>query len=423
MQEAGFSNPLPLQSKVISRILGGQELICVGPEGSGKTTSLVLAVLMRLKFSFEEAPRTLILVPDKEKVQALAACFHRFGERTGIRVVGLYAGAGMEGQKEALAEGVDVVIGTPDRVLAIYLKSALNLNRLQQFILDDAEGIVKQGFQSAVHQIAASLPKCQRMIFSELWHEKLERLGKAFLLFPQLVEVETELDPKIYTIPLYVYQVPNYKTKQRLLLKLLEDKEAYRKLILFANTKLTTQNVHKALEKRFPGESALLKPMYDHQGVKTVEEFKKSAKFRVLLIANELEQFMDVGNIPHLLHLDLPLEPGLFIQHVTHTSHPTTPSVSLVFATDIELALVKKIEAATGQKMHVLPLPDDFPLEETPKRSRKETGTDEQELPKSAVSNQGAFHEKKAKNAKDYNWGWKEKNKLFGKKYKNPKHK
>lgn len=410
--DKGFQQALPFQSKILPRISGGQELVCIGPEGSGKTTGMVIGVLSRLKFGQEMAPRALILVANKESVLSLVDLFEAFTTKMGIRITALYPGAGMEGQKEALAEGTDVVVGTPDRVLAIYLKSGLNLNRLQQFILDDADGIVKQGFQSQIHQLALSLPKCQRIVFSEVFHDKLERLTSAFQANPQLMESDAMGAGSIQTIPLLLYKTLNYKTKQNLLNLLMQDEETYRKVIVFAKTRLTCQNLYKSLNKRFPGKIALLKPTMSTNGFQTVQDFREASKSRVLLWANELEQMADFSRIDHIFHFDLSDDISNFVSRVQNNQPSLT---SIVFATDIELSIASKIEHTIGKKMEVVTLPSDLIVEGTRKKKTETVEEKPVEIPKDG---QGAFHEKKASNAKDYNWGWKEKNKLFGKKYK-----
>ncbi len=422
MQDLGYTQALPLQTKVLPRIMGGQQIICIGHEDSGKTTTIALGVIMRLKFAFETAPRALILVPDRERVLEQVQRFEELGKNTGIRVLGVFAGVGLEGQRETIEEGVDVIIGTPDRVLALYLKSGLNLNRLQQFILDDAELIVKQGLQSSVHQITLSLSKCQKMVFSVVMHEKLERLSN-FIDFPVIVEIEPETNVQVVTIPQVLYQVPNYKTKQNLLNLMLSDASEYPKVIVFVNTKLTARNLYKSIDRRLSGEVALLKPpTYEEQGYKTVEEFKKAKNSRILVVANEIEQFLDLNGIPFLFHFDLPADIDLYVNRTDEKHYvKNSGALSITYATDIELIIVKKIEHATGQKMQVEPLPLGLIIEGSRKKKpKKEDETGEE---KSSDSSQGAFHEKKASNAKDYNMGWKEKQKLYGKKYSSKKYK
>ncbi|WP_431200520.1 DEAD/DEAH box helicase [Mucilaginibacter sp. P19] len=144
VNEAGFANPKELQLKTINRIIGGQDIIAIGPEGSGKTTTYVLGVLNRFNYAPEGVPRVLVLVPEKEQVFAVIEQFDRLNKNKSIRIVGLYVTPGFESQMDELADGADIVVATPDRARAIYLKLALNLNKVDLLVIDDADQIVKK---------------------------------------------------------------------------------------------------------------------------------------------------------------------------------------------------------------------------------------------------------------------------------------
>ena len=161
MTDAGYLGPKEIQLKTMSRILGAQDVIAIAPQGSGKTSTYVLGSLMRLKYGFEEAPRALVLVPDKEHVLAVIERYELLNKNQTIRIVGLFPEGGMESQMNALADGADIVVATPDRARAIYLKLGLNLNKIMMFIVDDAAEIVKRGMQLPVAELARSIVKCQ----------------------------------------------------------------------------------------------------------------------------------------------------------------------------------------------------------------------------------------------------------------------
>jgi ATP-dependent RNA helicase RhlE len=259
MADLGFTSPREVQEKTLSRIVGGQDMVIIGPEGCGKTTALVLGVLAKLKFAFELAPRVIIMVPTRDSGEALEEQFRIFGRRLDIRVLGVYAGLGMEGQRELLEEGIDVVIGTPDRIEAMYIKSAINLTQVKSFLLDDADLIVKQGFQTVVKNITESLPKCQHIIFTEIMHEKLQKLADFFMNYPTTIEVDLDSLAVVDTVPLHLYKLPNYKTKLNLLNLMLRDYDMYTKVVVFSNTKSTSEKLMKSLEKRIKKDLLLLK--------------------------------------------------------------------------------------------------------------------------------------------------------------------
>lgn len=416
MTDAGYTEALEIQERTLSRIIGGQDIVAVGPEGSGKTTALVLGVLMRLKYSQDEPPRALILVPDKERVLAMEERFRSLGKQTGIKVFGLYAGVGLEGQKDALAEGADVVIGTPDRVHSIYLKSGLNVNRIKMFILDDADYIVKQGFQTLVHQIADRLPKCQHLVFTEVFHAKLEKLTSPFLNFPVTIEVNQLTAEAMETIDLVLYQTPNYKTKLNLLNLLMPDAETFSKGVVFVNTNITADSIYKSMNKRNMGEVGMLRSK--DPGTLTfesVEDFMNDQEVRILVALNE-EPFTEAfTDIPFLLHFDVPVTKEIFIQRAEKKSEEQFGQI-ITFSTDIELTLIAKIEQAMGKKIEVEALPPGL-IVEGDRHSHKDDGEDSE----SHDIKGGAFQEKKASNAKTHNYTYKDRLKMFGKKHRKNK--
>jgi len=416
MNEAGYTAPKEIQDKTMKRINGGQDIIAVGPEGIGKTTTYVLSVLMRLKFAHEEAPRALVLVPDKEKVLEVVEQFNALGKNTSIRTLGLFGGVGMEPQLDALADGVDVVVGTPDRVRAIYLKLALNMNKISMFILDDADLFIKQGMQLPVSEIARSLSKCQHLVFCEVMHDKLDRLISPFLNYPALIEVNAPVEAQIESHDQVLYHVPNFRTKLNLLNLLLSNSNAYPKAIVFVNTRVTAAKVYAKLKQRIGDEAALFKPLdFDQEGFSSINEFKEAGKFRVLVIADEAAPSPDLTNIPFIFHFELPVEKETYVERIQRRiNEEENKPLYVTFATDIELSLIRKIEQSTG-KIPEAALPVDLKVETDEQKRDPDTESN----PKEKTSNQnesgGAFHEKKQSNAKQYNYGFKDKQKMAGK--------
>jgi ATP-dependent RNA helicase RhlE len=241
--DAGYLTPKEIQTRSLSRIVGGQDMIGIGPEGCGKTTTYILGVLARLKYGVEEAPRALILVPDKESVIAVTEQFELLNKNKSIRVVSLYATPGIEAQMDALADGADVVVATPDRARAIYLKLGLNLNKIIMFVVDDAEAIVKQGLQLPVNELANSITKCQHLIFTEVLHGKLEHMIEPFMNQPAIIEIDELAEPNAETLDQLLYHVPNFRTKLNLLSLLMNDSEVFTQVVVFVNTRLTAEKI------------------------------------------------------------------------------------------------------------------------------------------------------------------------------------
>ena len=406
MTDAGFLGPKEIQLKTMSRILGGQDIIGVGPEGSGKTTTYVLGVLMRLKYGFEEAPRALILVPDKERIIELVERFELLNRNKTIRIVPLHPDGNMEAQINAVTDGADIVIATPDRARAVYLKLGLNLNKIIMFIVDDAAEIIKRGMQLPVAELARSIVKCQHLVFTEVVHDKLHLLIDQFMNQPALIEVSELGEQKLETLDQILYHVPDYKTKLNLLNLLMDDAEVFNKVIVFVNTRLTAEKVFKSLFKYFDKQISVYKPLFfDHPGFDLIDDFKKSDDTRILIVADDLNESIDLSGIPFILHLEIPAEKETFISRIVKGTK-NRESLAISFSTDIELVTVKKIEQAIGQIIPVAELPEGLIKAKDTSKEKKNRTKAEEEL------TGAAFHEKKESNNKDYNYSSREKAKM-----------
>ncbi len=400
--EAGYLTPKEMQSRSLARIVGGQDMIGVGPEGCGKTTTYILGVLARLKYGFEEAPRALILVPDKERVIAVAEQFALLNKNETIRIVSLYTTPGIEAQMNELTDGCDIVIATPDRARAIYLKLALNLNKIMMFVVDDAEAIVKQGLQLPVNELANSITRCQHLVFTEVLHGKLEHMIAPFMNAPAIIEVDELAETKVELLDQVLYQVTNFRTKINLLNLLLQDEEIFTQTLVFVNTRLTAEKILNSLTHGLKKQAAILNPLFfETSGFEQIEEFKHQSEKRVLIIANELQGFIDVEGVPFIIHLEVPEEKETFIERVVKRAEDQE-TFAITFATDIELGLIRKIEHATGQKISVAELPDDLVIA---KELSDKADVKKKPAQKTETAVRGeAFHEKKESNKKDYNY-------------------
>jgi ATP-dependent RNA helicase RhlE len=398
--EAGYFTPKEIQSKTLSRIIGGQDIIAVSPEGSGKTTAYILGVLMRLKYGVEEAPRALILVPNKDKVLEVIGQFELLNKNASIRVVGLYTEPSIQPQMDALADGADIVVATPDRARAIYLKLGLNLNKIIMMIIDDAAEIVKQGAQLPVAELANSIIKCQHLVFTEVMHGKLQQMIDPFMNMPALIEIEELGEAKAEIHSQSLYLVPNFKTKLNILTLLLKDSDSDAKAAVFVSTRLNAEKVYSHLRLSFKNEVALLNPMmFESKGFSSIDEFIIQPETRILIIANELSGSHDLRGISLLIHFEIPEDTEIFVQRMIKDNYEDGKVSSLILATDLELVLVKKIEQTIGQKIEADSLPYGLHVitEQKDKKAVKSVKNQDAERGE-------AFHEKKASNKKDYNY-------------------
>jgi len=403
LNEAGFVAPKEIQQKTLARINGGQDVIAVGPEGCGKTTTYILATLNKFNYAPDGVPKVLILVPDKEKVEEVIGKIGQLNKNKILSIVPLFAASGIEVQMDAMANGADIVVATPDRARAIYLKLGLDVNKIELLVIDDAELIVKQGLQLPVTELANSIPKCQHLVFTEVLHERLNKMITPFMKQPAIVEVEEIREPQFHMHPQILYLLPNFGTKVNLLNLFMQDEDLFTKVVLFVNTRLTAEKLYKSLHDR-KSTVALLNPwFFEMDGFTSLHEFK-NATARVLIVVNDAEQKLDLDDIPFLIHFELPIEKEIYIDRMIKDSQEAdSETIAITFATDLELTAVKRIEQATGQKIPLGELPEDLIVE----KERTLSDVAEKKAAKTKADDNApgaAFHEKKASNAKTYNY-------------------
>ena len=181
-----------MQQETFSTLKSGADCIVIAPKGSGKSTTIVLNVIQQLKQEGEESPRALIIVEDKTKVIEMEALFEKYGKYTDLRVYGVHDKGDMEYDKNYISTGIDVLIGTPNKLGEMFTTAGYNVNRLRMFILDDADPILKLRHETKIMRISNSITKTQRILFSEVYSERIGILADKMLVEPFEFDFEDE---------------------------------------------------------------------------------------------------------------------------------------------------------------------------------------------------------------------------------------
>lgn len=189
LEEEKLETPTPLQSQCLSKINGGSDVIAIGPEGSGKSTLAVITSIQKLQRAIDDMPKVLILVGSEESGLEMKERFKRLGYNTDLRIKCAFENGDIDAQSIEIYEGTDVLIGTAKRLLEIYFKRSLNLNKIKLFIIDDAELMIKNSWQGQIDRLALSLPKCQHLVFTNELTDKIEKLISKFIIAPHTVDV------------------------------------------------------------------------------------------------------------------------------------------------------------------------------------------------------------------------------------------
>jgi len=190
LKEKGFTESTKLEQICIPRIKSGHDLMCIAPKGSGKTATIVVSILHRLKASLNDVPRAVIVVPNKDIALEMKAEFERLGEYTDLRVNTACDNEKIDDQKDKVYMGSDVVIGTPKRLNLLYSLYALNLSAVKIFAIDDAESVIKSINYLQIDRLTESIPKAQKIVFAGELTEWLERFSNEFMNIQEVIEIE-----------------------------------------------------------------------------------------------------------------------------------------------------------------------------------------------------------------------------------------
>ncbi len=184
-----FEAPLPFQKLIIPKIKAGASLFAIAPEGSGKTTALILCVIQKLKGeAFEDSPRALIFVKDKKEALELKAKFEVYTKHTDLRVYALYEEHHIDKQREEIYIGTDIVIATPKRLNKIFYLNGIHLAQLQLFIVEDAEFLLKTNQLGEISRTPESIDKCQYIVFASNFDKRFERWKDTFMYNAQIID-------------------------------------------------------------------------------------------------------------------------------------------------------------------------------------------------------------------------------------------
>lgn len=190
--ENGLIEANSLQKETFSTIKSGGDCLIISPAGSGKSTTIVLNVIQQLQAEGEESPRALIIVEDKAKVLEMETLFEKYGNYTNLRVYGIHDKGDTEFDKNYISTGIDVLIGTPNKLSDMFSTAGYNVNRLKMFILDDADAVLKLRHETKIMRISNSIAKTQRIVFAEVFSERVETLTDKMLIEPYVFDFESD---------------------------------------------------------------------------------------------------------------------------------------------------------------------------------------------------------------------------------------
>ena len=190
--ENGLTEANEIQRDTFSTIKSGKDCVIIAPAKSGKTTTLVLNVIQRLEKEFEESPRALIIVPNKEKLIEMKILFEKFGNYTDLRVYGVHDKGNVDFDKNHISLGIDVLIGTPNRISEMFASAGFDVNQLKMYIIEDADELLRLRFDTKLARMSEAMGKTQRILFSENITERIDSFADRIMIEPVFFEMDEE---------------------------------------------------------------------------------------------------------------------------------------------------------------------------------------------------------------------------------------
>jgi ATP-dependent RNA helicase RhlE len=357
--EAGFTLPTPVQQQTIPLLLAGHDVLGVAQTGTGKTAAFGLPVLMKTKYAQGTNPRALILAPTRELAIQIETHIKALATYTDLRILAIYGGLGPKTQIEIIAQGVDILIATPGRLMEIYLKGALVLKDLKTLVLDEADKMMDMGFMPQIRRILEIIPrKRQNVLFSATMPERVTLLSEEFLEFPVRVEV-TPPAQTASTVSQTLYAVPNLLTKINLLEFLLHrDKETMTRVLLFTRTKEHADQVAHFLERKAPAGE--VRVIHGNKGqnarINSMDSFR-AGEVRYLVATDVAARGIDVPMVSHVINFDVPLIHDDYVHRIGRTGRAGREGVAITLAEPREHRLLRNIEHQTKQKIEIAAVP------------------------------------------------------------------
>ncbi len=401
IDELGFDKLTPIQEEAYSVIRSGKDIVGIAQTGTGKTLAYMLPILQEFKFSKQINPRVLILVPTRELVLQVVEQIESFAKYINVRVLGVYGGVNINTQKQAVAQGTDILVATPGRLYDLAVSAILQLKVVKKLVIDEVDVMMDLGFRHQLTNIFDILPnRRQNIMFSATMTDEVDALINDFFIAPAKISIAVSGTP-LHNIAQQCYHAPNFYTKVNLLKYLLADKNEYSKVLVFVSNKKTADRLFETLEESFGSETGVIhsnkSQNYRFRSVKQLDEGIN----RILVATDVMARGLDLEKITHVINFDTPNYPENYMHRIGRTGRAEQLGKSILFYTEKETAAKEEIETLMAYKIPQV----DFPLEveisaeltpeERPKiaeiNSNRSTKTDNIET---------AFHEKKEKNKK-----------------------
>ena len=402
LDDLGYQTPTTIQSTGFNVMMSGADTIGIAQTGTGKTLAYLLPCLCMWKFSKDPHPQILILVPTRELVAQVVSEVEKLTSFMNVAVGGVYGGTNMNTQAAMVLQGLDILVGTPGRVLDLAKSGSLQLKHIKKVVIDEVDETLSLGFRPQLLHIFEFLPtKKQFMVFSATLSEEVSVFLEDYLISPVRVEA-ARAGSTLDKIDQSGYHVPNFLSKIILLEHLLDRIPTEAKVLVFVSSRALADLVFEKLEPNF---AEVLGIIHSNKAQNfrfdTVQAFQ-AGDTRILIATDLIARGIDVTDVSHVINFDIPESTENYIHRIGRTGRADKNGIAITFITEKDQRMLDSIEALTQKEIPLIAIPSDLewstellefekPKVEVPGKMLK--------LPKR--DNVGAsFHEKKAKNKK-----------------------
>ncbi|WVZ61114.1 hypothetical protein U9M48_011036 [Paspalum notatum var. saurae] len=361
LEKRGITHLFPIQRAVLIPALEGRDLIARAKTGTGKTLAFGIPMIKQL---IEEddgrsvrrgrTPRVLVLAPTRELAKQVEKEIKESAPK--LSTVCVYGGVSYNVQQNALSRGVDVVVGTPGRIIDLINGGSLQLGEVKYLVLDEADQMLAVGFEEDVETILQQLPaERQSMLFSATMPSWVKKLSRRYLNNPLTIDLVGDQDEKLAE-GIKLYAIPLTATSKRTILSdLITVYAKGGKTIVFTRTKRDADEVSLALTNSIASE-ALHGDISQHQRERTLNGFRQG-KFTVLVATDVAARGLDIPNVDLIIHYELPNDPETFVHRSGRTGRAGKAGTAILMFTSSQKRTVKSLERDVGCKFEFISPP------------------------------------------------------------------
>ncbi|WP_433611430.1 DEAD/DEAH box helicase [Prescottella agglutinans] len=354
LSDVGYESPSPIQAATIPPLLAGNDVVGLAQTGTGKTAAFAIPILSRLDVE-RKVPQALILAPTRELALQVAEAFGKYSAHIpGLHVLPIYGGQAYGVQLSGLRRGAQIIVGTPGRVIDHLEKGTLDLSNLEYLVLDEADEMLKMGFQDDVERILADTPEYKQVaLFSATMPPAIRKISKQYLHDPVEITVKAKTATAANITQRWV-QVAHQR-KLDALTRILEV-ESFEAMIIFVRTKQATEDLAERLRARGFSAAAINGDIVQAQRERTIGQLKSGA-LDILVATDVAARGLDVDRISHVVNYDIPHDTESYVHRIGRTGRAGRTGDALLFVAPRERHLLKSIERTTRQPLTEIQLP------------------------------------------------------------------